>query len=97
MSALSRYWVYISGTIAFVFFIIVALEPFAAQQKSDALLSGFDDDEAGSFFAPKQNIWEDLSKEEADFVRDYLFSKSGLNLTKSSHATRFRGILQFLK
>ena len=84
-----------SASLAFIFIVLTATFPFVKHvrisfvpPREDTATCSFE-----SFRAPKQNVWADLSSNEADGVVKFLFKKSGLNLTKSSVATELVYIL----
>jgi hypothetical protein len=41
------------------------------------------------FSAPRENIWTDLSSDEANSLLSFLFESLELNLTKAAEATRY--------
>ena len=87
----TKFWVLTSASLACIFIVLTATFPFAKHvrisfvpPREDTATCSFE-----SFRAPKQNVWADLSSNEADDVVKFLFKKSGLNLTESSVATEF--------
>ncbi|CZR64645.1 related to copper amine oxidase [Phialocephala subalpina] len=85
MSSSSRPWVKITGFIAFILVVIAASSPFIKHVKTSFIPSHTSD--ANAYKAPKNNVWSDLSKWEANSVANFLLSSSGLNLTDSAKAT----------
>jgi hypothetical protein len=86
MASINRYWLQVSAFIAFVFFVITAFVPFVSRVQSTLLPSIAPN--AGPFKASKLNVWADLSREEAQELTKFLFSKPELNLTEASKANR---------
>ena len=90
MPSITRLWLPISACIGFVIFVYLASVPFIDHIKAvlfahprAAIINHILVD------APKQNVWADLSENEALELRSFLFSRPDLNLTEFSKATRF--------
>lgn len=91
MASINKFWIQISAFVAFILFVIAACFPFINRVEIRILPTNASP--AGSFRSPKQNVWADLSREEAEDVIKYLFTKSDLNLTEASKATAFVSIV----
>ena len=87
MPHITKYWLQVSALVAFVFFVITAFVPFIGRVQITVLPLKAPD--KGSFQAFKHNVWQDLSKDEAQELTKFLFEKSELNLTEASNATRY--------
>lgn len=87
MPHITKYWLQVSALVAFVFFVITAFVPFIGRVQITVLPLKAPD--KGSFQASKHNVWQDLSKDEAQELTKFLFEKSELNLTEASNATRY--------
>jgi len=87
MTSFSKYSLHISALIAFVLFVFAAILPFISRVQITVLPPNVPN--AGSFHSRKQNVWADLSGDEARELTKFLFSKPELNLTESSKATEF--------
>jgi primary-amine oxidase len=87
MPSTTKHWLVISASIAFIFFVIIASVTFLKHAKITFLTPGAE--EKTLFRASKHNVWTDLNKEEAGDVVNFLFKKSGQNLTESSKVTRY--------
>lgn len=86
MPPTTKYWLQISAFIAFVLLVIATYFPFISRVQIHVFPPKVPN--AGLFHASKQNVWADLSREEAQDLTKFLFSASELNLTESSNATR---------
>jgi hypothetical protein len=84
-STVKKHWVLVSASIAFIFFVVNPTLPFIKNIRTS--LAPWRCHDKSIFQAPKLNVWADLSAEEAEDVVNFLFKKSGLNLTQSSLAS----------
>jgi primary-amine oxidase len=91
MASLNKVWLTASACVAFLFFAFFASVPLGQTVKLVLFRSPqiFD---TNQIQASRQNIWADLSENETDEVLNFLYSKSGLNLTETSQATQWAPI-----
>ena len=79
-------WCTFSAFVVFFVVLFLSAIPFFQQ---DTPLPLPDVSSANSFHAPRQNIWAGLSKQEANDVIKFLFSRKDLNLTDVTRATEY--------
>jgi hypothetical protein len=97
MAALCKSWVSVSASAVFLLFILFAAAPLIPDAKLVLFISS-QVPYAHQIRAPKQNVWADLSPNEAGQVLAFLHSKSDLNLVEAPKAARlvvFKTIINF--
>jgi hypothetical protein len=97
MAALYKFGLLVSASAAFLLFILFAAAPLISNAKL-VLFSSSQVPYANQIKASKQNVWADLSPNEAGQVIAFLHSKSDLNLAKAPKAARsvvFKTIINF--
>jgi hypothetical protein len=82
----SGFWLKVSAFVAFIVLFITTISPFTKHVKFN-LTQPYHSNKV-TFKAPRENVWADLSKKEADGIANFLFATSQLNLTDSTEATR---------
>jgi hypothetical protein len=87
MPSSARYLIPGSACIAFFLFLFLAAIPFIEHVKI-SLLGPSNLISSNAIHSLKQNVWADLSQDEAVDLTKFLYSRAELNLTDASKATR---------
>jgi hypothetical protein len=93
----TKSWIVISASTIFFWVIFITTLPLLQRVHSHLDAGIFTHFRSPSlkvqnedlFHAPRENIWADLSPDEAESLLGFLFESQELNLTKAANATRW--------
>ena len=87
---------YLSGFVVLIFYIFATSVPLFKHGKL-VLFSKTQRSDSNLILAPRRNVWADLSEEEAQSVRELLFSRPELNLTQGIEAGPYDNTLRLVE
>ncbi|KAH8594285.1 copper amine oxidase [Bisporella sp. PMI_857] len=86
----------ISGLLVLTFWTFSAFHPYLSHAKL-VLFSTPGTFSEISIHAPRKNVWADLTQDEVKAVREFMFTRTDLNLTRSRESFRFDNNIRLIE